>query len=207
MTERRWLVTDKFGRVYRLTVPRRKGPTLLLSRATGPAATVELLAEDAIAPWGRADRHALQDLLEICCLITGRDAWLDFRRLRRGEHGWRERLDRVQEVLSRSVEQGWLLCERVDKIAPGFREEIPSTRREPVAPSDLDDTVVLTADWVEIVLQDGDGRPVANARCSVTLPSGRTVGLTTGLDGRVRLDGIESGVCTVEFPEIEATTV
>ena len=58
-------------------------------------------------------------------------------------------------------------------------------------------------DWIEILLVDDEGNPVAGEPYSVTLPDGSTVADGT-LDekGFARVDGIDPGTCKVTFPKL-----
>ncbi len=58
--------------------------------------------------------------------------------------------------------------------------------------------------WIEIVLLDDDGEPVANERCRLALPDGSVRVHTLDARGRLRLDGIEPGACEVSFPDRDA---
>ena len=55
--------------------------------------------------------------------------------------------------------------------------------------------------FVEIVLQDENGNPVAGESYELKLPDGRV--RTGKLDGKgvVRVEGIPMGECTIKFPE------
>lgn len=57
--------------------------------------------------------------------------------------------------------------------------------------------------FVTIELVDTKGAPVPYARYLVTMPGGRSIEGTLDLNGRVRLEGVEPGTCTVTFPAID----
>lgn len=57
--------------------------------------------------------------------------------------------------------------------------------------------------WIEIRLQDEDGRPVPRARYRVRLPNRQLRRGRLDQDGFARLDRIPSGRCEVSFPEYD----
>ncbi len=62
-------------------------------------------------------------------------------------------------------------------------------------------------DWIEIVLEDHDGTPVANERYRIRLPDGDTRQGQLDANGFARVDEIPSGLCQVSFPERDAAEV
>jgi hypothetical protein len=56
--------------------------------------------------------------------------------------------------------------------------------------------------WIEIVLQDEDGKPIANEEYRIVTPDGSE--RTGRLDGNgyARLDGLDPGSCDVMFPKL-----
>lgn len=57
--------------------------------------------------------------------------------------------------------------------------------------------------WIEIVLRDEDGVPVANEPYRLTLPNGERRSGTLDARGFARVDGIDPGTCDVTFPRID----
>lgn len=58
--------------------------------------------------------------------------------------------------------------------------------------------------WIEIVLEDDDGRRIAYAEYVVTTPSGETVRGYLDGEGFLRLGGMTApGNCQVQFPGID----
>lgn len=57
--------------------------------------------------------------------------------------------------------------------------------------------------WVEFELVDEAGRPVAGEEYRIELPDGSTRRGRLGGDGRVRIDGIDPGDCTITFPGLK----
>jgi hypothetical protein len=57
--------------------------------------------------------------------------------------------------------------------------------------------------WIEIVLVDPDGRPVADVDYTVTLSDGSMRRGRLNQAGTARLDGIPVGTCDVSFPTID----
>ncbi len=60
--------------------------------------------------------------------------------------------------------------------------------------------------YIEIKLEDTEGRPVAGEPYKVTLPDGQTVaGGTLDDKGFARIDGVDPGSCKVTFPNMDKT--
>jgi len=57
--------------------------------------------------------------------------------------------------------------------------------------------------WIEIVLVDETDEPVPGERFQITLPDGTRVSGALDSEGFARLDGIDSGVCEVSFPNLD----
>ena len=57
--------------------------------------------------------------------------------------------------------------------------------------------------WIGIELVDSRKKPVGNAEFVVTLPSGQRVPGTLDAYGKSRIEGIDPGTCTVEFPTLD----
>ena len=121
MALRHWILTDKFGQRWRLTLFMRRAPPSMPARASGPAAILDALVEDAFAPWGSGRRENLEDLREIYAALGGRDLSPEHRLSRRGETDWRARMETVRTVLLDAVEIGWLLRghDAIDSRNPG----------------------------------------------------------------------------------------
>jgi hypothetical protein len=81
---------------------------------------------------------------------------------------------------------------RAHGLRPGEDPKVPTA--PPPAPKKT---------WIEIVLLDGDDKPVANAQYRVTLPGGEKRTGPLDAKGYARIDGIDPGTCDVEFPEID----
>lgn len=58
--------------------------------------------------------------------------------------------------------------------------------------------------WIEIVLKDETGQPIANEPYEITLPDGKVSKGALDGAGRARLDGVTAGQCKVSFPQIDA---
>lgn len=69
----------------------------------------------------------------------------------------------------------------------------PPLRPQPQAPKT----------FIEIVLLDADGKPVAGEAFQITLPDGRIQNGNLDRAGFARVDGIDPGVCDVRFPNID----
>jgi hypothetical protein len=59
-------------------------------------------------------------------------------------------------------------------------------------------------DWIEIAVEDDDGKPVSGVRYQVELPDGSTVDGVIPIGGMARLQGLPKGNCKVSFPELDA---
>ena len=55
--------------------------------------------------------------------------------------------------------------------------------------------------WIEIVLKDNQGNPVAHERYRVKLPDGSMREGSLDGDGKARVDGIKPGSAQVSFPD------
>jgi hypothetical protein len=58
--------------------------------------------------------------------------------------------------------------------------------------------------WVEFELVDSEGEPLAGVGYRLTLPDGSTREGKVDARGRVRVEGVEPGECSVTFPELDA---
>ncbi len=59
--------------------------------------------------------------------------------------------------------------------------------------------------WVEILMQDKEGNPIAGQDYEIRLPDGRLVTGTTDQRGVARVDGIDPGNCNIRFPSLDRT--
>jgi hypothetical protein len=83
----------------------------------------------------------------------------------------------------------------VDEIQPAAQTAPPENSEKlenPASPEEI-------LDWIEIELTDEAGRTLADAAYEIVLADG-SVREGRLSDGRVRLDGIPSGECSVKFP-------
>jgi hypothetical protein len=60
--------------------------------------------------------------------------------------------------------------------------------------------------WVEIELVDQENKPVANERYRVTVPGRDPIEGFLSAEGLARVDGIDPGNCTIEFPDLDGKT-
>jgi hypothetical protein len=88
-----------------------------------------------------------------------------------------------------------VLVERRPPAIPPWREIPPGPKSEPKPQP--------KKTWIEVQLLDSDDKPIAGEEYRITLPDGTVK--TGSLDdkGLVRFDGIDPGVCDVEFPKID----
>jgi hypothetical protein len=56
--------------------------------------------------------------------------------------------------------------------------------------------------WIEIVLQDEDGKPIANEEYRIVTPDGSERAGHLDGNGYARLDGLDPGSCDVTFPKL-----
>ena len=61
--------------------------------------------------------------------------------------------------------------------------------------------------WIGLELVDTEGRPVPGEAFEVTLPDQQKVTGTLDGNGKVRIEGIDPGTCTVTFPAIDRRDV
>jgi hypothetical protein len=87
------------------------------------------------------------------------------------------------------------------------REESDAGARGPAAPAGAGVSRPRSSPppktWIEVVLVDAAGRPVAGERCRLLLPDGSVRVEVLDASGRLRLDGIDPGTCDVSFPDLD----
>ena len=81
----------------------------------------------------------------------------------------------------------------------------PGTNRPPAAKQTAPAKRAATSakTWVKFELIDMEGNPVANKHYIVTLPGGATQDGYLDSSGSVRFNGIDEGVCTITFPDLD----
>ena len=57
--------------------------------------------------------------------------------------------------------------------------------------------------WIEIMLFDEEKKPVAGQLYRITLPDGSVQEGTLDEEGLARVEGFESGMCQVTFPDLD----
>jgi hypothetical protein len=57
--------------------------------------------------------------------------------------------------------------------------------------------------WIEIVLTDDQGNPVAGEAYFVELPDGSSISGRTDANGRARVEGVDPGTAKVSFPDMD----
>ncbi|MET0402114.1 MAG: carboxypeptidase-like regulatory domain-containing protein [Cystobacter sp.] len=124
--------------------------------------------------------------------------------------------ERVRRRLAEAFRQGELLALPVG--TPRLKQwPVPTTRK---GPAPLVDVPLLAqiiqaltpakkeeqkpTAWVEFELVDSEGAALEGVTYKLTLPDGSTRQGKVDATGRVRVEGIEPGECTVTFPELDA---
>ena len=59
--------------------------------------------------------------------------------------------------------------------------------------------------WIEILVQDKEGNPVAGQDYEIRLPNGAPATGTTDARGIARIEGIDAGNCRIKFPSLDKT--
>lgn len=106
-------------------------------------------------------------------------------------------------------------AEIADNADPGSLDESFRSQRAAMSPTDAaaanapwhdpnDEVAKTKKSWIEIVLEDNQGKPVPGEAYRITLPDGSTLAEGT-LDekGFARVDGIDPGSCQVTFPNLD----
>lgn|GEM_PF-4403630 len=86
---------------------------------------------------------------------------------------------------------------REDRVAAAQRAA--AVRREATAAREA----VPTDDWIEVLLVDDEGFPLSGERCRITTPDGSAQDYYTGVDGLIRIDGLNPGDCLIAFPDLD----
>lgn len=94
-----------------------------------------------------------------------------------------------------------VFCEtrEVKRIVAPEHAKVESTGGGGDAPAATEDEPKA---WIEIELQDSDGKPIAGEACRVTITNGKVIEQATDKFGVVRIDGIDPGKCDVTFPQL-----
>jgi len=193
--DRRWFLTDAYGRRWRLSLPTIPAPAGL--GAARPAAGLRGLIDDAFAPWGTASPHVASSLLAICEALGDRRLVREHLDQRRGDTGWRERLDRVRTLLVSAAEAGWL---RIDPAALAVSpplEESPDTERDLAAPV----LAPEAASRFELRVVDEVGEPIAGIDVAFGVGGGRRVVPTDG-GGVARLEDASSSFISASVSSV-----
>ena len=88
------------------------------------------------------------------------------------------------------------------RYTPAASAPKPRAEADPVTPPQLAPKIA-EQDWIELQLQWDDGTPF-DGDFLLTLPGGRTTGGPPDEGGLVRVDGLDSGVCKLTFPDLFA---
>lgn len=81
--------------------------------------------------------------------------------------------------------------------------DVPGRVRVAAAPGSAAASPEEELTFIEIILDDDDGAPVAGQRYRVIDPAGGVHDGRTGPDGRARVDRLKRGDCTILFPDLD----
>jgi hypothetical protein len=105
---------------------------------------------------------------------------------------WLEDAFKRRDIIAVLVKQNHLT--QVAVVEEG--QEKAKSERDAVSPG-----FAKTITWIEIELVDSQNRPVRNERFRMELPGGEFYEGTTDNRGSARIEGIDPGVCELNFPE------
>ena len=60
--------------------------------------------------------------------------------------------------------------------------------------------------FLEFSVADEEGKPLAGHRYRLELPDESVAEGIVGMDGKVRIDGVEKGSCKISFPELDKSS-
>ena len=181
-------------------------------KLSGPSGDYEIVALDpadsnawpAIFEQALANPDSRRTIAELVSFVSGHEingASANVQELRRlgaerlNEAFRRGRLRIVRNErgggMSASLEQAESLASQVRAV----ERDAAAARRERQDHTDKT--------WVEIELLTKRGKPVAGARYRLKLPDGSTRQGTLNTEGRVRVAGIDPGMCEVCFPDYD----
>ncbi|MFH1573578.1 MAG: hypothetical protein ABIG68_06310 [Acidobacteriota bacterium] len=144
-----------------------------------------------------ADPATYGTLVDICRAVSHRA--ISFSKLETGKEGKAIRSE-IEKALARreliliNPRREW---RRSAASAPEQPAPKPPPRRARAAGGG-----VAQSSWIEIVLKDRRGNPLANERFKIVLPDGTLFEGALDQNGKARKDGIEAGNCTVSFPQL-----
>lgn len=104
----------------------------------------------------------------------------------------------VWDRITRAIQGGKLVLYEEVVTLP-----TPKSKPKPAPPPPKPEPPPKKLEWVEIVLLDEEGVPVADEKYSIQLPDGSTREGTLDAEGKARVEEIEPGTCFVTFPEIK----
>lgn len=98
-------------------------------------------------------------------------------------------------------------AEAMGGCAPCQYQKAASHQNE-TGPKDPKPKSVIVVDptkehWIGIELADSAKKPVPYAEFVVTLPTGQRVPGALDANGKSRIEGIDPGTCTIEFPTLD----
>ncbi|MBI4583132.1 MAG: hypothetical protein HY717_03825 [Planctomycetes bacterium] len=100
------------------------------------------------------------------------------------------------------ADPGQVAKTKAEQIEAG-KGKYGSTPAKPHKPPQSEEEKEKKKSWVEIKMVDRDGKPVAGEKYKITLPDGSVAQGTLSEKGEARLEGIEPGKVTVEFPNLK----
>lgn len=103
-----------------------------------------------------------------------------------------------------SVRRKGMSCDSTqDGGGSGGQQNSPRPPRRSSAPPSPSSTRADEKTWVEVRLIDQNGKPVPNAKYRLKITDGSVREGSLDDDGRVRVNGIDPGSCTVWFPDYD----
>ncbi|WP_394838681.1 hypothetical protein LVJ94_17460 [Pendulispora rubella] len=107
-------------------------------------------------------------------------------------------LQRITKDLRDAVRFGDLRVERLPSKRIALNRDKPPSVKPPPAP--------VTEEWIGIRVVDQEGRPMPGVKYRLKLPSGSVIEGEVGADGKVHLDGLSAGQCSIELHELDKRT-
>ncbi|MEX1363334.1 MAG: hypothetical protein AB1Z98_09425 [Nannocystaceae bacterium] len=112
--------------------------------------------------------------------------------------------EEAHRLVTAAVSRGLLRLVPVRRSLRPSLSAIPAQASMPLQEL-ADDEPAQTYSWIELVLLDASGQPMADVAYTVTTPDGSTRSGKTDASGMARYDDVLAGECDIEFPEMDET--